>query len=312
MTDACKRDDHGNFVAHYGSFELRTAYQPIFRLTRRSVDSYGFEGLIRVLTARGQKLRPDHFFPLVSPADRFMVENMCRELHFRNMARFSDLPSVLFVNFDPSVYDDRVVTDAEIDRVEALTEEVGIAPDRIVCEITEKRARSEGSLLFLVERLRGSGFRIAIDDYGADDSDAERIRTVSPNIVKFDAAWIKRLLETPPGYNLLRTMVQQFHELGIETLFEGLEERWQLDLASEMGVTMAQGFILARPELAPSNFADLWVRDRSEAFKMSDAPLPEPVKAPNPFEPRVFENEEHYESDTLLAYKRGHFGRRAG
>ena len=309
MSDRCQRDENGNFVAHYGPFELRTAYQPIFRLTRRSADIHGFEGLVRVHAAGGKKVRPDRFFPLVQAEDRFLVENLCRELHLRNMLRFSDLPPVLFANFDPSVYDDRVTTDREIDRMERMADEVGIRPSRIVCEITEKRARSEGALLFLVDRLRGAGYSIALDDYGADDSDAERIDTIAPDIVKFDAQWIKRLLETPAGYNLLATMVTQFHDRGIETLFEGLEERWQLELCEEMGVGMAQGFILARPELAPAHFTELFARPGGDAFKMSDAPLPEIGDDPLP---RMFENEEQYASDVLAGFKRSAFGRRAG
>ena len=310
MSDACQLDGQGNFVAHYASFQLRTAYQPIFRVARRSIDIYGFEGLIRVHTAGGKKLRPDHFFPLVRDEDRFHVENLCRELHLRNMARFSELPPVLFANFDPSVYSERERTGREVERMERLVAEVGISPDRIVCEITEKRAKSDETLMFLVDRLRAAGYRIALDDYGADDSDVDRIRSVGPDIIKFDAAWIKRLLETPPGYNLLSSMVTQFHDRGIETLFEGLEERWQLELVVEMGVSMAQGFILARPELAPANFADLWVTDDADAFKMSDAPLPADFRPNASIMPRVFENEDQYERDTLAAFKKRAFGRR--
>ena len=306
MSD-CQRDENGNFVAHYGPFELRTAYQPIFRLRRNGADIHGFEALIRVHTAGGKKLPPDRFFPLVPPEDRFLVENTCRELHLRNMKRFSTLPPVLFANFDPSVYEDRATTDREIDRMERMATEAGISPSRIVCEITEKRARSTGSLNFLVDRLRSAGYAIALDDYGADDSDAERIDTISPNIVKFDALWIRRLLETPAGYNLLATMVAQFQDRGIETLFEGLEERWQLELAESMGVDMAQGFILARPELAPAHFTDLFARPDDAGFKFSDAPLllgerDEPM----------FENEDRYGTDVLADLKRGSFGRRAG
>jgi EAL domain-containing protein (putative c-di-GMP-specific phosphodiesterase class I) len=44
-------------------------------------------------------------------------------------------------------------------------------------------------------------------------------------------------------------MVDKFKSMGIETVFEGLEERWQLDLADKCGVDMVQGFILARPKL---------------------------------------------------------------
>ena len=309
MSDRCQRDDNGNFVATYGPFMLRTAFQPIFRLGRRGAAIHGLEGLIRVTTSDGKRLPPDRFFPLVRPEDRFWVENACRELHLRNMLRFSDLPPTLFANFDPSVYDDRVATDREIDRMERMAAEIGVAPSRIVCEITEKRARSDGALAFLVDRLRAAGYAIALDDYGADESDADRIDTIAPDIVKFDASWIRRLLETPAGYNLLSTMVTQFRARGIETLFEGLEERWQLELAETMGVEMAQGFILARPELAPAQFAELFVKPEDAAFKLSDAPLPEMDDDPLP---RVFENEDRYERDVLSQFKREAFGRRAG
>lgn len=296
--DDCTRDAQGNFVGHYGPFELRTAYQPIFRIGRRVAETYGFEGLIRVVTSAGKRLPPDRFFPLIRAEDRFRVENLCRDLHLRNMTRFTEVPAVLFANFDPSVLGEPGRTRVEIARMERLAAEIGVGPERIVCEITEKRALSEGALAHLVDCLRGAGYRIALDDYGADESDAERIETIAPDIVKFDAAWIKRLLETPAGYNLLATMVNQFHDRGIETLFEGLEERWQLELAEEMGVRYAQGFVLARPELAPANFAEFFVVDASDAFKMSDVPLPEAPPAP-----RLFENEEQYGVDVLARFR---------
>ena len=297
----CTRDANGHFVGRYGPFELRTAYQPIFRIGRRSARTYGFEGLIRVVTAEGRRLPPDRFFPLIRPEDRLDVETLCRDLHLRNMARFTDLPPVLFANFDPSVYGERGQTRQGIARMERLADEIGIGPERIVCEITEKRARSPEALDHLVACLRGAGYRIALDDYGADESDAERIESIAPDIVKFDAAWIKRLLETPAGYNLLATMVGQFHDRGIETLFEGLEERWQLELAEEMGVGMAQGFVLARPELAPADFAQFFVADASEAFKMSDVPL---ARAPSIEPARLFDNEEQYGGDVLAGFRR--------
>ena len=300
LPDGCAVDENGHFLGHYGPFLLRTAYQPIFRVGRRAAETYGFEGLIRVVTASGKRLPPDRFFPLIQAEDRFKVENLCRDLHIRNMARFSELPPVLFANFDPSVFGERGRTRMEIARMERLVDEVGVGPERIVCEITEKRAVSADALAHLIDCLRGAGYRIALDDYGADQSDAERIETIAPDIVKFDAAWIKRLLETPAGYNLLATMVRQFHDRGTETLFEGLEERWQLELAEEMGVRYAQGFILARPELAPANFAEFFVTDASDAFKMSDVPL---APAPAAAAPRLFENEEQYGGDVLARFK---------
>ena len=296
--EECTRDERGHFVGHYGPFQLRTAYQPIFRVGRRTAETYGFEGLIRVVAANGKRLPPDRFFPLIRGGDRFKVENLCRDLHLRNMARFTEVPAVLFANFDPSVFGERGRTRMEVARMERLAGEIGIPSDRIVCEITEKRALSPDALHHLVDCLRGAGYRIALDDYGADESDADRIESIAPDIVKFDAGWIKRLLETPAGYNLLASMVNQFHDRGIETLFEGLEERWQLELAEEMGVVYAQGFVLARPELAPANFAEFFVTDASDAFKMSDVPLPRSMRTIETGT-RLFENEEQYGGDVL-------------
>jgi EAL domain-containing protein (putative c-di-GMP-specific phosphodiesterase class I) len=50
-------------------------------------------------------------------------------------------------------------------------------------------------------------------------------------------------------------MVTTFAEQGIETVFEGIEEDWQLELAERSGATMVQGYALARPEIAPTSFA---------------------------------------------------------
>jgi EAL domain-containing protein (putative c-di-GMP-specific phosphodiesterase class I) len=49
-------------------------------------------------------------------------------------------------------------------------------------------------------------------------------------------------------------MVRTFEEQGIRTVFEGIEEGWQLDLAEKSGASMVQGYVLARPELAPTSF----------------------------------------------------------
>ena len=62
-------------------------------------------------------------------------------------------------------------------------------------------------------------------------------------------------MESGPGFALLSTMVSQFAGRGISTVFEGIEEGWQLDLAERSGASMVQGYVLARPELAPTSFA---------------------------------------------------------
>jgi EAL domain-containing protein (putative c-di-GMP-specific phosphodiesterase class I) len=88
-----------------------------------------------------------------------------------------------------------------------------------------------------------------------------RITRLQPDIVKFDGALMQRLMETAAGYGLLTAMVSTFSREGILTVFEGVENHEQVELAERSGVAMVQGFALARPELAPGRFAALSTPD---------------------------------------------------
>jgi EAL domain-containing protein (putative c-di-GMP-specific phosphodiesterase class I) len=104
--------------------------------------------------------------------------------------------------------------------------------------------------------LRSRLFKIAVDDFGADDSDSKRVSELKPDVLKFDAAWVRRFTETSAGMGLLKLMVEQFIERGITVLFEGLEEDHQVEFCQKIGVQLMQGYALARPEIVPRTFDD--------------------------------------------------------
>lgn len=247
------RQEDGTSNAIWGPYRLFSAFQPIFAFHDGKVSIHAFEGLIRTFR-EGEPVSPGRFFKAVPEQDRMEVETVTRTLHLLNAGACLDPATRLFINFDPSVFTDRAIAEQTLRDMRLTLHEARIDPARIVCEVTEKRAASHEALQSFVDELRRQGFAIAVDDYGADDSDMERIRELKPNIVKFDAAWITKLMESAPGTNLLEAMVSTFREWGITTLFEGIEEHWQLELAERCDVHLVQGFVLARPEIAPTSF----------------------------------------------------------
>ena len=70
------------------------------------------------------------------------------------------------------------VADGALRDMRLVLHEAGIDPRRIVCEVTEQKSASSEALHGFVQALRSHGFRIAVDDYGAHDSDIERIRAL--------------------------------------------------------------------------------------------------------------------------------------
>lgn len=249
-----RRDEDESWVADYGPFTLHSALQPIF-----SQDDHGvltlqaFEGLIRP-ARNGEFVRPGEFFSVVEARDRAKIDSLCRSLHIFNTGALKRRTAKLFVNFHPGLF----VTDTgirrEVEMIKLATIEAGMTPERIVCEITQKENDSADMLSHFVEELRKHGFRIAIDEYGAEERDVARMNLLRPDYVKFEADWVKEFLENSAGSALLRVMVEQFREKGVLAIFEGLEDIRQVDMCHKLDVPLLQGYALARPELAPTHF----------------------------------------------------------
>lgn len=273
------RQDDGTSEGIWAGHTLRSAFQPIFSVHDGRLEATAYEGLLRPFRG-GEAVSPMAFFGSIPALDRLHIETLTRTLHLLNAAVCLDERASIFVNFNPSVFTDRAIADIALREMRLVLHEAGIDARRVVCEVTEQMTASSEALFGLTEALRANGFRIAVDDYGADDSDIARVAELKPDIVKFDAHWISKLIESRPGHSLLATMVRIFEDKGIRTVFEGIEEPWQVDRAVEAGVSMLQGYALGRPQLATARrlpAADVHLRPADGAAGPFQAPALPPA-----------------------------------
>lgn len=252
------RGANGTFSTAYGPFMLHSALQPIFRsLPETGLEIEALEGLVRVFRD-DEPISPADFFRLVAPADMSDIDSILRTIHILNTGRLARTRAGIFVKFHPGLFRTPNEMRQEVERIKLAGHEAGLGPDRIVCEISEKSSASDDIVVAFTEHMRAIGFRIAIDDYGAGDADLARLKRIKPDYVKFEGAWIRDFLDNSAGYALLKVIIRQMMDDGIEPIFEGLEEVWQVDLCEELGVPLMQGYALARPELAPTTFNEVF------------------------------------------------------
>lgn len=248
------RATDGTWSTAYGSFTLKSALQPIFRrLSDRRLDIDSFEGLVRPYH-HGELVSPIEFFSRVDQQDIEAIDSILRTIHILNTGFLDRSRARIFVNFHPGLFRAPGKMRQEVERMRLSAHEAGMSPDRIVCEISEKNAADTQLAADFAGHMHAMGFKVAIDDYGAGDSDIERVKLMKPDYVKFEAAWVREFMNNTAGAALLRVIVRQFLDDGIEPVFEALEERWHVDLCEELGVALMQGYALARPELAPTTF----------------------------------------------------------
>lgn len=248
------RQDDGAATGVWGGYALKSAFQPIFAFEHGKLVLVACEGLLRPFRD-GEPVSLPSFFAAVPPLDRIHVETLARTLHILNGGKFLGKELGLFINIDPSLLTEAAAVQLTLREMRLALHEAEVYPGRLVCEVTEQQTKSAEALSSLAAALRRQGLRIAVDDYGAEESDSARIDVLRPDIVKFDAHWISRLMASRDGYAMLGAMVAGFKDRRIFTVFEGIEESWQLRLADKCGASMVQGYGLAKPKLAPARFS---------------------------------------------------------
>ncbi|UDF28660.1 UNVERIFIED_ORG: EAL domain-containing protein [Roseateles sp. XES5] len=248
------RQPDGAFSAVYGPYLLQSALQPIFsEQPDGRLQIAAFKGLIRA-SAGGMPCSPGEFFQRVAEDERAAVDGLCRSLHILNAGALGRRDCALIVNIQSGLFATPQAMRQEVERLRLSAHEAGMPLDAIVCEIRQHPLDDPDRLARFAERLHESGFAIAIDDYTGEDRDLERVSRLQPQFVTFDTAWLRGFAENSAGLALLRVVVSQFAAKSIRAIVAGIEEPDMLALCREMGGPLLQGYLLARPELAPTSF----------------------------------------------------------
>jgi EAL domain-containing protein (putative c-di-GMP-specific phosphodiesterase class I) len=226
------------------SGDVRAVLQPIVDLDSGAVVAY--EALARGPV--GELERPDLLFAEARRIGRLAeLDELCRRAALRAAVDQRVLaPLMLFVNVEPEVLDSAPLDDL-----------VAIAADapgeiQVVMEITERAlATRPAELLRTVERVRSLGWKVALDDVGADDMSLAFMPLLRPEVVKLD---LRLVQERPdPAIAEIMNAVNAYAERsGAVVLAEGIETERHLAVARALGARLGQGWLLGRPAPGPA------------------------------------------------------------
>lgn len=152
---------------------------------------------------------------------------------------------LLFINFAPGVVYN---PDICLQTTFRACQDVGADLSRLVFEVTEGEAFPDLRLFrSILDRYRAEGARVALDDLGSGHTSLSYLTELRPDIVKLDRSLIQGLHTSGPTARLVQSLVTYAHDLGIEVVAEGIEQREELEAVQAAGVDFVQGYYLARP-----------------------------------------------------------------
>ena len=91
------------------------------------------------------------------------------------------------------------------------------------------------------------GIKIALDDFGTGYSSLSYLRTLPFDIVKIDKSFIDTIGVVPDEKNLVKSIIEMAHNLGLKVISEGIERCDQLDYLVQNKCDIIQGNLLGRP-----------------------------------------------------------------
>ena len=222
----------GGSALQWDDYTVASHFQPIYCVRRQSC--FGFEALARARDAAGRDVTCQEFFGRHTGERRTLLDWACRVMHLRNYATVDPGDRTLFLNVHPESAVRDLKDGSELVK---LIRYYGLLPKRVCLEILEHPCSDEGALREAVERYRGLGMAIAMDDFGVSASNFDRVELLRPDLVKVDKSVT----------SLLPTTVDLLHEMEVRVAVEGIETPEAAAAAVDAGADYIQGFYFAIP-----------------------------------------------------------------
>ena len=123
-----------------------------------------------------------------------------------------------------------------------------VPAERLILEVTEHRPVADyGAIGRALDRFREKGLRLAVDDAGAGYASLSHILNLKPDIIKLDISLSRGIDTDPVRRALASAMIQFAWTIGGELVAEGVESPAELAALRDLGVTIVQGHLCARP-----------------------------------------------------------------
>jgi EAL domain-containing protein (putative c-di-GMP-specific phosphodiesterase class I) len=228
--------------------ELSLVYQPVYRLSDNALT--GAEALLRWQHPEHGPIAPSVFIDvaeqsgLIETIGPAVLRAACFDAMRWTRERKGAEDLFVAVNVSP-----RQLRNGDLsEQVAQALADTGLSPSRLHVELTETAViGDEIRASTLLGRLRSTGVKVWLDDFGTGFSGLSHLRRVPVDGVKIDRSFVADVLRDPDDLALTTAIIAMAHSLGITVVAEGVEKEGQYDILRERGCDLAQGYWLGYP-----------------------------------------------------------------
>ncbi len=140
-------------------------------------------------------------------------------------------------------------------RVAAELQRCGLPADALQIEISDTlESGMVKQLKPVVDRLRSTGVRVALDSFGGTSANLLALRDLHVDVIKLDPGLIavSRVGSDQQSWaaGVLSALLELGRHIGVDVVAKGVEFSWQHELLRELDCHFAQGFLYGAPQPA--------------------------------------------------------------
>lgn len=233
--------------------EIRVAFQPLVQLPERRI--VGAEALLRWTHPELGDIPPDEFIDvaeqsgLIGELGDFVFGNVLGRL-----VEWRRLRPDFFVSINVSPRQFRDLDLAE--RLISDLDRAGLPGHAIELEVTEGLLLSGRSeVLESLERLRGHGVGLVMDDFGTGYASLSYLRDYPFSSIKIDRSFVEGMDRDSRKRKLVTSAIRLARALDLTVIAEGVETREELEVLLSEKCDLAQGFLFSRA-IEPERLGD--------------------------------------------------------
>ena len=133
--------------------------------------------------------------------------------------------------------------------LKTMMKRYSIDPKRITFEVLEHISMNDehNKILEALKALKSLGCKIAIDDFGVENSNFLRLLELEFDILKLDAVFIQSIEHSEKNQKIVEGLVKLAHTMDIRVVAEFVSNKEIYEILKKLEVDYAQGYHIAKP-----------------------------------------------------------------
>ncbi|MCL4432677.1 MAG: EAL domain-containing protein, partial [Epsilonproteobacteria bacterium] len=226
--------------------ELEVYYQPQISITDGHI--IGAEALLRWHHPELGMISPAEFIPIAERSGQIIEigEWVLRTAIQQTKSWINDgfKPMIIAINISAIQFRQKNL----LTLVTGILEEAQLPHEYLELELTEAVTMHDPeAVISVMNKFHSQGIRMSIDDFGTGYSSLSYLKQFKVYKLKIDQSFIRDITDDPDDRAIVSAIIDMAHNLGLQTIAEGVETAEQLAFLRLHGCNEVQGYYFSKP-----------------------------------------------------------------